>query len=184
MDPYGAAARYHDQQLSAEDWRRIAAGGVPGAVDRQLREDAHEELWKAFLEGEVSTAAAEDSFPETKRPGEKVALTFAAIQLRTRFGFLYERDAGQIWLTTRRLVYAGDRDGVSLALRDTTGAEIVLVGQDGALAVAVHGQNKPDLFRFRMASGALDFTLEGLTLSLQWDEEAFIELFESLRRRT
>jgi hypothetical protein len=34
-----------------------------------------------------------------------------------------------------------------------------------------------------MGSGPIDYTVDGLALQLPWDERAFIELFESLRRK-
>jgi hypothetical protein len=49
--------------------------------------------------------------------------------------------------------------------------------------VEIRGRKERALFRFSMGSGAIDFNVDGLTLQLQWDESAFIELFESLRRR-
>jgi hypothetical protein len=182
-DPYGTGSRYGRHTLRTEDWRRVAAGGVPAEEERQLREEALREFWAAMLAGQVSTSTATDSYPATTVAGEKVVITFAALQIRSRFVFLYEHDTGQIWLTTRQLFYEGGRGDVSLPLRDTSGCDLADTGGGGNLMVEVKGKDRRDRFRFIMGSGPIDYTVDGLALQLPWDERAFIELFESLRRK-
>jgi len=181
-DPYGTGHRYQNQALSSDDWRRIAAGGVPRAEEQRLRQEIHQEFWAAMRAGEVSTSSAEESFPESRSADEKIVITFPVIQVRSRFGFLYERDGGNVWLTTRRLVYEGDRDTMSLELADTQPAR-VLDGGQGSPVVEIGTADRRREFRFVMGSGPIAFEVERVTLQLQWDESAFAELFQSLRGR-
>ena len=135
-----------------------------------------------MLAGEVSTSAAEESFPERKDPGEKAVITFAAMQFRSRFGFIYPHDDGQVWLTTRRLVYRGGRGEVAVPLGAAADCGVLDMGPSIAPMVQIRGRDGSDLFRFSMDSGPLEFDIDGLALQLRWDEQTFVELFESLRR--
>jgi serine/threonine protein kinase len=181
-DPFATGRRYQGRQLSPDDWRRVAAGGVPRAEDERLREEAHQEFWAGMLAGEISTSTAEESFPDVKAAGEKIVITFAALQMRSRFGFLYERDSGQLWLTTRRVYYQGEKDTVSFRLAEAGSPELVDDGRGSLLVEIQYGDRRRE-FRFIMGTGPIAFDVDGLALQLPWDEGAFIELFESLRRQ-
>jgi serine/threonine protein kinase len=181
-DPYGAGGRYRGRQLGTRDWRRIAAGGVPADEEPRLREEAHREFWAAMLAGEISTSPAVDTYPRARAPGEEVVTTFGAVRIRSRFGFLYGHDEGQVWLTTEQLFYQGQRGQVAVRLREAAGCLLFDTGQ-GGLIVEIQDRKGSDLFRFSMGRGPLQFEVDGLALQLHWDEDAFVELFESLRRR-
>ncbi|MDP9378563.1 MAG: serine/threonine protein kinase [Chloroflexota bacterium] len=181
-DPYGAGARYHNQRLSYEDWQRIAAGKPPASEVQRLVEEAHRELWAALLAGEISTSGAEESYPEPRSSGEKVVVTFLAVQVRSRFGILYEYDSGQIWLTTARLLYEGNRGAVSIPLSRAAGCEVEDVGYAYGLLVVVRRRDRGKEFLFGMDSGPLGLEVDGLALQLRLDELSFAQLFESLRQ--
>jgi serine/threonine protein kinase len=182
-DPHGVGRRYAGKKLADRDWRRIAAGAVPESEDRRLREEARQVLWQALLAGEVATPAAERSFPGRPAPGEKVVVTFGAVTVRSRFGFLYQHDEGQVWLTTAQIGFRGSRGDVIVPLKQASGARLLDLGTGGARAIEIIGHDRRDLLRFYMGHGPLEFTIQGLALQLPWDERRFVELFESLRRR-
>ncbi|MDQ3856071.1 MAG: serine/threonine protein kinase [Chloroflexota bacterium] len=182
-DPYGTGSRYQGQQLGVGDWRRVAAGGVPADEEQRLRQEAHREFWAAMLAGEVSTSPAAETYPFATAPDEEVVITFPAVQIRSRFGFLYGHDEGQLWLTTKQLVYQGQRGDVVVPLREAAGCQLLDTGQDGSI-IEIQDMSGSALLRFSITVAPLEFEGDGLALQLRWDESAFIELFESLRRRT
>jgi hypothetical protein len=182
-DPHGVGTRYGNTRLSARDWRRIAAGGVPAGEEQRLREVARREFWAAMLAGEVATSTAEDSYPGHKARDEKIVITFPAMRVRSLFGFAYPDDEGQVWLTTRQLLYQGERGHVTVSLRDTAGCEVLDMGQAADSIVEIHGRDGSTPFRFIMGHGPMQYDLEGLALQLRWDEQAFAELFEALRQK-
>lgn len=179
-DPRGTGGRYHNQRLSRREWQRIAAGTIPATEAAQLRDEAHRELWAALCAGEVSPA--EGSYPGPKAGGENVVVTFGAVQIRSRLGFHYEYDRGQIWLTTKRLLYQGDRSSENMLLAETGGCELedVMHGYGAVVTILREGWGKP--YSFGMDVGTLDLEVEGLPLRLPWDENSFAQLFTSLRR--
>ena len=67
--------------------------------------------------------------------------------------------------------------------REASGCKVLEMGKDGERAIEIRGRDGSELFRFSMGRGPIQFEVDGLTIELQWDETAFAELFESLRRR-
>ena len=180
-DPYGIGARYDGQELSTSDWQRIAGGGLPDAEEQRLREEARRAFWNGMLAGEITTSTAKESIPVPLAAGEKAVITFAAVMVRTRFGFLYDEVDGQVWLTTRQIVFRGGREQIVVPLETSTGCELADMGQ-GNLVVEINGSDGSPVLRFYMDSSPMEFQVDGLTVPVQWDERAFAELFESLRR--
>jgi len=181
-DPYGTGQRYAGQEQRTLDWQRIAAGGLPENEERHLRDEAQRSFWAGMLAGEISTSTAEQSLPVEPAAGEKAVITFSAVMVRSRFGFFYEEDEGQIWLTTRQIIFRGNRSDAVIMLA-TAGASGVLDMGQGELIVEVDSADDAAPLRFYMGSGPTEFAVDGLTIELQWDEQAFVELFESLRQR-
>ena len=182
-DPFGTGQRHGARSMPLREWQRIGAGGVPEAEHQRLREEATRELWAAMLAGEMSTSAAENSYPMTRQANEKVVMTFSALRIRSRFGFMYEQGSGQIWLTTRQLYYRGDGGDAQVALRDAGPISILDIGYGADPLVEIRRRDGREALSFSMASAPLELTVDGLALQLPWDEDAFAELFESLRRR-
>ena len=179
-DPRGTGSQYQQQRLSRREWQRIAAGTMPAREAAQLRDEAHRELWAALCAGEISPA--EGSFPGPKAGDENVVVTFGAVQIRSRLGFHYEYDSGQIWLTTKRLVYQGERSSENILLAETDGCELgdLMHGYDAVVTIRREVWGTP--FSFGMDVGTLDLEVEELPLRLTWDENSFAQLFTSLRR--
>jgi hypothetical protein len=136
-----------------------------------------------MLAGEVSTSTAQDSYPGRTAGDEKVVIAFPIVQVRSRFGFAYLHDEGQLWLTTRQLFYQGERGDVTVPLRDAVGCEVLDMGPVGEPVVEIHGRKDSTLFRFIMGRGPMEYVVDGMALELQWDEAAFSELFQALRQR-
>lgn len=183
-DPFGTGQRHGARTMPLHDWQRIGAGGVPKGEYDRLREEATRELWAAMLAGEMSTSAAENSYPLTRQGNEKVVMTFGALRIRTRFGFMYEQDSGQIWLTTRQLFYRGNRGTVEVALREAGRITILDTGYGVDPLVEIRRKDGKEALSFTMASAPLELTVDGLALQLPWDVDAFAELFENLRLKT
>ncbi|MDQ3327388.1 MAG: serine/threonine protein kinase, partial [Chloroflexota bacterium] len=135
QDPRGTGGRYHKQRLSRRAWQRIAAGTMPAREEARLRDEAHRELWAALCVGEISPA--EGTYPGQKSRDENVVVTFAAAQIRSRLGFHYEYDSGQIWLTTERLLYHGERSSEEILLAETGGCELEDVMQGYGAVVTI-----------------------------------------------
>lgn len=179
-DPHGHGQRYARRELSRTDWQRIAAGGLPQEEYTHLRDEALGELWAAMVAGEVSTSVARQSYPEPLAAGERVVVTFRAVRLRTRMAVFEEQDEGQIWLSTRQLVFRGERGNVIITLANV-GSCSTQAG-DPAL-VGIFGKDDTEQLRFRWVNEPLEMVINGLALQLPWNVQAFAELFESLRLR-
>ena len=183
IDPDGNGQRYDGQTLPDHDWKRIAAGGVPEAEDRRLREEAQRELWAAMLAGQVSTEDAKRSFPRQIEAGEEVITTFTAVVVRSRFGFYYRHDGGQGWLTSRQLLFKGNKGEIAIRLAESSACVVFDASAESEAIAEIRGHDGKDLLRLQVAEAPIELLVDGLAVSVPWNADAFAELFESLRVR-
>ncbi len=180
-DAFGAGSRYDETTLRREDWQRVAAGRLPAEAERQRREEAQTELWAAVLTGELGDPAAETSYPERKAGGEQVLVRLAAEQWKqTRDGF-DRSDGGELWITTRRIVFHGRRGNVLIPVDKVTycGIQAQTAVPEEIVAVRRRDRARPLFFA---AKGEISATIAGLPLRIEWSAGHFVELANRLRQ--
>ena len=152
----------------------LAAGHPTVEQEQRLREEAQRDLWAAVCAVEaVLHPEADRTFPERKKAGEAVLLTVPTAQVRVRQDGWYVADRGPLWITTRRLHYAGKKD-VTIPWDKVSACSVTRIGGMNAVGITRWDREKP--LYFVEAAGSLTMSLGAVSVQVPLDAAHLAEL--------